>query len=593
VPLPYPSSDGRSGIPAPNATAVQIRFALFSDRDRFNPSKWRTEPLASVPARAGWWEVNLDTLGLGDGTYEYEFLVDTRAVPDPFAEELTRFGGYRALFHMSGGRRKRPAFAWEDEPTKSLPGNHQIVIYEMPVRWMDSGPAELDRQVGLATFDLVIFERLDRLAKLGINAIELLPVQDSPDTLNWGYGTRFFFAPDFDMGTPVDLKYFVKLCHRRGIRVLLDVVMNHAAERCPLVASAYDMYFVDSQPGRDGWGGKLFRYDNAVAAQEFHCTMADFWIREYHVDGFRLDEFKSINHWAFVQTFREQAWTSHQALFPGRPFIVIAEDSNRRFEITRDDPHHPNGRKLVDAIWNFAYRDEGRRVLTNQVWTRLGQTSRSERVRMLVKGSAIWEDYGGGSVREGYGDMAQSVNYLVSHDVKDGSRLMNEFLGAMIRLRNLGTGDVQHLRTILRDVAGQVPGVQAAHAEALDRCRSAFALLLTSVGIPMFLAGEEFGDAHDLYYWEDTKMSDPVDWARMNVPGHADLLNRVGELVSLRSHHPALQRNDTSFDFPWPWGTHAPKEVAPPGTGSAPDIDGPQQRLTLSLAPFQIRVLEM
>src|SRR5437016_13689099 len=82
-------------------------------------------------------------------------------------------------------------------------------------------------------FDRVIFDHLDALADLGINAIELLPIQDSPATLSWGYGSRFFFAPDFDMGGPVDLKVLIKRCHQRGIRVILDVVMNHA-NACPL-----------------------------------------------------------------------------------------------------------------------------------------------------------------------------------------------------------------------------------------------------------------------------------------------------------------------------------------------------------------------
>ena len=87
--------------------------------------------------------------------------------------------------------------------------------------------------MGLGTFEKVVFAHLDKLKALGINAIELLPVQDSPDTLNWGYGTRFFFAPDLDMGPPLDLRFFVKHCHRRGIRVIFDVVMNHA-RNCPL-----------------------------------------------------------------------------------------------------------------------------------------------------------------------------------------------------------------------------------------------------------------------------------------------------------------------------------------------------------------------
>src|SRR3989440_12195432 len=114
-----------------------------------------------------------------------------------------------------------------------IPQNNQAVIYEMPVKWMSSDPSE-NPLVELGTFDKVIFERLDELAAAGINCIELLPIQDTPQTLNWGYGTRFYFAPDYDIGSPVDARLFVKFCHRKGIRVILDVVMNMVAPQCPL-----------------------------------------------------------------------------------------------------------------------------------------------------------------------------------------------------------------------------------------------------------------------------------------------------------------------------------------------------------------------
>lgn len=260
--------EGRLRIPAPDAETVAVRFAPLSARDRFAPEAWRREPLQPVPSAAGYYEVDINSLHLPDGTYEYEFLVSTgdgspRVVPDPFAEEITRFGGYRGIFHIGEGRRVRPTFSWEDELPggRALPNNNEIVIYEMPLRWMEAESPDYARQVGLGDFDHVIFAHLDRLTELGINAIELLPVQDSADTLNWGYGTRFFFAPDFDMGMPVDMKFFVKCCHQRGIRVFLDVVMNHARD-CPLDALAEDWFFLRSgeEPDRPSWGGRRFNY---------------------------------------------------------------------------------------------------------------------------------------------------------------------------------------------------------------------------------------------------------------------------------------------------------------------------------------------
>jgi len=138
---------------------------------------------------------------------------------------------------------------------------------------------------------------------------------------------------------------------------------------------------------------------------------------------------------------------------------------------------------------------------------------------------------------------------------------MNFFFGNLLQYRGLagypavddkevikkGIRVVKHL---LEDITAQPPDIQATHTDALERAGSAFALTLTSVGIPMFLAGEEFGDVHDLdYLIPDRKMSDPVNWTRRNIFGHLSLQDRVRELVALRTTHPALQRNEVEFFY--------------------------------------------
>jgi 1,4-alpha-glucan branching enzyme len=647
-------------IPAPLAATVEVRFAPLADRDRFDPAAWRREPLARDPARVGWWALDVDALALPDGDYEYELLLDGDAkhpVADPWAEELVRFGGYRGLFRVRGGRRWRPPFRWDDElPAGTrLPENDEMVIYEMPLRWMAGGAgsavSEDVRQVGLGTFERVLFDRLDELTDLGVNCIELLPVQDSADTLNWGYGSRFFFTTDVDMGDPVDLKLLVKRCHQRGIRVILDVVMNHARD-CPLAPLADDWFFLPpgeagraEEPGRgDDYGARLFRYrrpapDGSFPAREFHYALAEFWVREYHVDGFRIDEFRGIDHWEFVQAFRDRAWGAHRALFPDRPFLVIAEDSWRRTQIVHDDPANPNGRRVVDAMWNFSFRDESRRLLHDEIRTAWGRPPRRARVEALLSGR---DTVGGDVFQRGFGDLAQAVNYVTSHDVEalGEQRFMNDALGRLLRERGLGDGSVESVRWVVDHLGGLHAGYEEAHADALDRARSAFALLLTAVGIPMFLAGEEFADVHDLAHgdWR-LKMSDPVDWRRREQPGHDAMRSAVRELVRLRTSHPALQRNEVecfhfhpAFDenagtrvfaycrtdgrptgeggqvvvvanagardfaeyvIPWPWAGHPSVRVhehGAPLTGAPLHVGVQDARAALSLAGFQVRV---
>lgn len=571
----HPASTPTSGvlcIPAFGANAVQLRYRLIEERDMATPGhpdrSW-THAAALAPSleQLGYYQIDLNSLGLRDGTYEYEFVLngeEARPVSDPFAEEITKFGGYRGLFHVEGGRRVKPTFSWEGEIAEGtrLPQNNQIVIYEMALHWMS--PSEEALHVALGTFEKVVFEHLDELSSLGINAIELMPIQDSKDTIAWGYGTRYFLAPDWDMGTPLDLKFFIKCCHQRGVRVILDVVMNHSLA-CPLEELAADRFYLE--PGskaegaeRQDWGGRLFRYrtpvDGHYPAREFQFSMAEFWVREYRVDGFRVDEFKGINNWDFLREFRARAWAEHERLFPDRPFIVIAEDSGRRAESTQ------GAQPAADSIWNFAFRDELRRLLLDRMETAWGQPPRRERIQEMIRGSRMWDDWSH-EFKQGFTDLAQAVDYVTSHDMQQPNeqRLMNLFLADLLTTRHLidlsdqssvvgARRETHAVRAIVDHLDAQFSAMREAHAEALDRVGSAFALMLTSVGVPMFVAGEEFADIHDLEHTNDkVKQLDAVNWERRAYPGHRDLLERVRRLIELRTHHAALQRNEVEFFY--------------------------------------------
>jgi 1,4-alpha-glucan branching enzyme len=642
--LPHPT--GRPGllrIPCPALTAISIRFALLSDRDDFAPATWPQHPFAQSVAFPGWWEFDLDALALPDGCYEYEFVVNGAAVPDPYADAITRFGGYRGLFTIAAGQRIAQPFAWDNEIPAGvvLPPNNKIIIYEMPIKWMASDPGENAPLVELGTFDKVIFEHLNDLAAAGVNCIELLPVEDSPQTLNWGYGTRFFFAPDYDVGNPVDAKFFIKCCHQRGIRVFLDVVMNMFAPQCPLAALASQWYYEPSSPGRQDWGQDLFHfsspsYGNYFAAREFLCEMAEFWVSDYHVDGFRIDDFKDINNWDFVQQFHDRAIARSNSLFPGKPFLVVAEDTNRDFAATSSGPNNPGGNKVVDAIWNFGYRDDVRNLLTNTIYTNLGQPSRSQRVAHMISKDGVWNGLTQ-AFDPGYADLACSVDYITSHDVADAPRLMNVFLGPMLQAPGLGNGGIDNVRSAVDGVDSSTnPTLQATVQAALLRVFGAFAVLMTSVGIPMFLAGEEFGDVHDTTYTGvNEKQQDPVQWNRAKFRGNAALYANVTKLMQLRVSHPALQRNEVEcfyfhprfdddvaprvfaygrtlgsplgnsnqvivianmgpdsfpgYDIPgWRWGASALTEIGYPN--AAPAYNRTTDALNLSLNPFSARV---
>lgn len=544
------------GVPSPYAIDVRIRYNHYPRQGVFDPKSWGSKPLRNKGD--GWWILDIPGSNLADGTYEYHFDVsfpverrsdpgiDPVETPDPFAEEIVKLAGYRGVMHIKNGRRVRTPFSWTEEIpiSKSLPQNNQLVIYELPMRWVDTPPDATARQVGLGTFDKALFEHLGYIEELGCNAIELLPVQDSPDTLNWGYGTRFFYAPDVDMGEAFDLKLFIKSCHQRGMRVILDVVMNHA-RGCPLRDLAYDWYFGE-EGERNAWGGDLFKFlsqvrDGYYPSRTWHFDMAAFWIREYHVDGFRIDEFKGINNWDFLREFMNRSKAAHEQGFSGRPFIVIAEDSGRRPEAAQDIA---SGGRVTDAIWDFDFRDEIRRLCSNNIHTEYGKPSRSERVRGIIRGDGLmdgsdwrtmWNGFTNQKEQARFSDMAQRIVYVTSHDVEQSAeqRLYNHFLEKFQEKWGDNWGG---------------PAIADSHSMAIEQFFSAFALMLTTPGIPMFLAGEEFADLHDIPHsdWRQ-KMSDPINWSRMEMPLHKEVLNRIRSLIKLRVSEPCLQRNEVWF----------------------------------------------
>lgn len=170
------------------------------------------------------------------------------------------------------------------------PKKEDLVIYEALVRDFDA-----DRNYQ----DLI--DKIDYFTNLGINAIELMPVMEFEGNESWGYNTSFHMANDKFYGPSDKLKELIDLCHENGIAVILDVALNHAFDRNPMVR----MWMND--PDGDGWGGPSTDspYFNIVAkhaysvGNDFNHQMpltknyvkrvVKHWIEEYHIDGFRWD----------------------------------------------------------------------------------------------------------------------------------------------------------------------------------------------------------------------------------------------------------------------------------------------------------------
>ncbi|HEU5040378.1 MAG TPA: malto-oligosyltrehalose trehalohydrolase [Gemmatimonadales bacterium] len=203
------------------------------------------------------------------------------------------------------------AFAWTDAGWPGLDPD-DLVIYELHVGTFT--PA--------GTFDGAI-ERLDHLVRLGVTAIEVMPIAEFAGSRNWGYDGVALFAPEASYGGPEGFRRLVDAAHRAGLGVILDVVYNHLGPEGNYLPAVTGGRFFTSRH-HTPWGDAV-NYDGPDSApvRDFVIQNALHWAREYRVDGLRLDATHAIVDDSPVHILREIADRLH-ALSPRR--IVIAED---------------------------------------------------------------------------------------------------------------------------------------------------------------------------------------------------------------------------------------------------------------------------
>jgi pullulanase len=447
----------------------------------------------------------------------------------------------------------------------TLPANNHLVIYELPTAWSrPAAPGDLgigvgtfrdvlalmDPNIGGANFDDIALTQPGRsyLTELGINALELLPPADSFYKRDWGYDTSHYLAPDAELGFPEefssstanhDLAVLIKACHANGMRFFIDAVMAFAMHEPYQTINFDDFYIADptaipddpdarnSRPDhgfRDGFGSILWRYakpvhgydpisgatrDGVYPARQFMLTYITRWMQDFHVDGIRMDSLENVANWDFIQAFKDYA----RQLFTARWVEAgLGGDADAQMLVVGEELSDPlelitAGR--VDGLWNYHFSGLVRSAV-------LGGGDGFERVvRQMIDCRNL-----------GFTDGTQAVNYITSHDVE-------------------GDWNIRLYNFLLK---------QGVAPEDLEkRIKLAFACLLTAVGIPMILAGEEFADEHYRFDKDGMvdqnggKQVDPVNFSRATEPMRARILAYVSQLVKLRTSHPALGVNDTEF----------------------------------------------
>ncbi|MFN8206154.1 MAG: alpha-amylase family glycosyl hydrolase [Bacteroidales bacterium] len=249
--------------------------------------------------------------------YRFQYLVDgnlriadpySEKILDPWNDKYISASIYPSLLPYPSEKTTEIAgvlqtgqtpFNWEASAF-TAPPLEKLVIYEMLIRDF-TGKGDIK----------TITDTLTYLKRLGVNAIELMPISEFEGNDSWGYNPSFYFAPDKAYGTKEDYKRFIDACHKNGIAVIQDMVLNHSYGQSPLVRLYFDgtnptaqnPWYNVSSPNTTYYWGYDFNHQS-TATQAFVDRVTSWWLTEYKVDGFRFDFSKGFTNkpgdgWAY------------------------------------------------------------------------------------------------------------------------------------------------------------------------------------------------------------------------------------------------------------------------------------------------------
>jgi maltooligosyltrehalose trehalohydrolase len=262
---------------------------------------------------------------------KYFYIVDeNKPVPDPVSRLLPE--GVHGPTEIVDPEN----FAWSDSEWRGLPLS-EYVIYELHIGTFT--------QEG--TFDAAI-AKLSYLKELGVTVIEIMPVAAFPGTRNWGYDGVSPYSVQASYGGPEGLKRLVDAAHKIGLAVMLDVVYNHLGNEGNYLR-LFGPYFTDKH--QTPWG-EAINYDQpgSHGVRRYFAENALYWVREYHVDGLRLDAVQTIKDDSPTHILAEiKAGVAALAAELGRKVCVIAETDENDEKLVRPASRGGFG---LDAIWS-------------------------------------------------------------------------------------------------------------------------------------------------------------------------------------------------------------------------------------------------
>jgi maltooligosyltrehalose trehalohydrolase len=392
-----------------------------------------------------------DTLAAGT---DYGFVLDGEGpLPDP--RSAWQPSGVHGLSRLVD----HGAFSWTDAGW-APPPLARAVLYELHVGTFSPE----------GTFDGAA-ARLDHLASLGVTHVELMPVADFPGRHGWGYDGVALFAPKHAYGGPDGLKRFVDACHAHGLAVVLDVVYNHLGPSGNYLAR-FGPYFNERHP--TAWGPAV-NLDGAGSdeVRRFLCDNALMWLRDYHLDGLRLDAVHALADDSavhFLEQLVDEVSSLEQEL--GRALVLIAESD-------RNDPRLVQPRELggfgLDAVWSDDYHHALHAALTGER-------------------GGYYEDFGP------LKDLAKALEDVYVYDGRYSSHRQRRHgrpVGALDRSRFLAYAQNHD------QVGNRAQGDRLSTLVGVPALQAAAALTLLSPCVPLLFQGEEWGTRRPFAFFTD------------------------------------------------------------------------------------------
>lgn len=482
-----------------------VAFGLFAPHNEIVQltGAWNDwQPIDMAKDETGHWRVEVD---LPDGDHEYRFLVksnspfclgEMKSVADPTALRYSLDNHENSIVQVKNGSAIVHDYVWQHDDVP-LPPNEKLVIYELHVGDFRGGEGDTQSEPGTLVSAL---DKLDYLRDLGINAIELMPINEFPGGHSWGYSQHSVYAVENSYGTPNDLCRFVDECHARGIRVIHDAVYNHLASEAPLTQIDYSYWFYENNPDEAALNfGPKFNYEhydphyNVFPAREYVINALRMWVEQFHIDGIRFDCTRAIKYFDLLRWFDDEA--HKRANF--KPFYTIAEH-------VPQDSAIASGNGPVDAAWHDTF-------MRQLACTTLGVPhhgrdpyNTSEVLRLM------------NAHEDGFDSNYNTVRYLSNHDE-------------------------ERIFFLLGDVANTFDEA------AFRRAKLGASLLLTAPGIPMLWMGEELGQPTN-----KSMELRPVQWGLLEHEENQGLLNHYKHLLKLRMENDALTSDtfEAAADMP-------------------------------------------